>query len=51
MSNNQNQQPQAQKAANRTVSATRKPGVPSRQEMYKIMKARSLQLQSGEAKR
>ena len=29
----------------------RKPGVPSRQQMYEILKARSLQIQSGEAEK
>jgi len=49
--NNQNQQAKAQMTGNRsvTVSATRKPGVPSRRKVYEILKARSLQLQSGES--
>ncbi|KKM93783.1 hypothetical protein LCGC14_1204910 [marine sediment metagenome] len=50
MSNNQNQQAKAQTTSNRsvTVSATRKAGVPSREQVYEILKARSLQLQSGQ---
>jgi len=52
MTDNQNQQASAQVADNRTVTAssTRMPGVPSRPEMYQILKERSLQLQRGDAK-
>lgn len=31
-----------------SIWAKRKPGVPSRQQMYEILKARSLQIQSGD---
>jgi len=48
VSDNQNQQAKAQTTGNRsvTVPVTRKPGVPSRQQVYEILKARSRQIQS-----
>lgn len=49
MSNQESQKTQRQTANNQTASGStkRKAGVPSRYQMYKILKARSLELQSG----
>ena len=39
-----------EKAKQEPVFATRKPGVPTRPEMHKILKARSLEIQAGQEK-